>query len=415
MHEATGSVGLYVGLDWADKEHVAYVREPGAAGGVLERVRQRPEELHAWIQELRIRSGGRRVAIGIEQSRGPVIWALMEYEFLDIYPINPLALHRFAEARRVSGAKDDAMDAELAETMISSHADWLHPLQPDTEQTRRIRLMTEIRRKLVDQRTAVTNELTAALKQYYPQALACGGGMETALFGAFLRTYPTFEILSRETPEGVRAFYSKHRCRARKVIDERLAMVRRSRALTSDPAVIDSYRVLAEACLAILTPLNESIAKLNVTIESAWREHPERQLFESLPGAGPNLAPRLCAVFGEDRERWSDARSLQQLSGIAPVRKQSGPIQTIGLRWNCSKFVRQTFHEFAAHSIRKSEWASIFYKRARNRGMKHHAAVRALAFRWIRVLFRCWMTRTPYDEAVYLEALKKSGSPLAAV
>ena len=124
------------------------------------------------------------------------------------------------------------------------------------------------------------------------------------------------------------------------------------------------------------------------------------------------MAPRLLSAFGTDRERITSAAEMQTLSGIAPVTKRSGKSCVVHRRWACPKFLRQTFHEFAAHSIPQSRWAKAYYDLQRSRGTRHHAAIRALAFKWIRVIYRCWMTKTRYDEDLYLESLRKHQSPL---
>ena len=141
-------------------------------------------------------------------------------------------------------------------------------------------------------------------------------------------------------------------------------------------------------------------------------ELPDYALFRSLPGAGTHLTPRLLAAFGEQRERFATAAEIQKYSGVAPVTERSGNKCWIHWRWQCPTFLRQTFVEWAAQTINKSFWAGAFYRQQRDKGSSHQAAVRALAFKWLRILNRCWQTRTPYDESIYLNALKQRGSPL---
>ena len=143
--------------------------------------------------------------------------------------------------------------------------------------------------------------------------------------------------------------------------------------------------------------------------------HPDAFIFRSLPGAGPALTPRLVAAFGTQRERYASAAELSAWSGIAPVVERSGKQEWIHFRWACPKFLRQTFHEWAGHTLDNSVWARAYYQQQRAKGQDHHAAVRALAYKWIRILFRCWKDRKPYDEQLYLSALGKHGSPLAGV
>jgi len=124
------------------------------------------------------------------------------------------------------------------------------------------------------------------------------------------------------------------------------------------------------------------------------------------------LGPRLVAAFGSDRNRYESAAEVQKFSGVAPLTEKSGKTEWVHWRMACPKFVRQTFHEFAAASCQKSLWARAYYAQQRKRGAEHHAAVRSLAYKWIRVLYRCWKDRVPYDEQVYLKSLQRHHSSL---
>src|SRR5215472_10419495 len=150
-------------------------------------------------------------------------------------------------------------------------------------------------------------------------------------------------------------------------------------------------------------------------IDELARAHPDNALMNSFPGAGSALAPRLMAAMGSQRERCQTAQEIQCYSGIAPVVASSGQQRWVHWRWACPKFLRQTFHEWALHSLAYSPWARKYYEHQRAKGKRHNTAIRALAFKWIRVLFRCWKERKPYDEAIYQRALdaraRRSNSP----
>ena len=139
---------------------------------------------------------------------------------------------------------------------------------------------------------------------------------------------------------------------------------------------------------------------------------PDYALFSPVPGAGAVYAPRLLVAFGEQRERYASATAIQNYAGIAPVTERSGNKCWVHWRLQCPTFLRQTFVEWTAQSIPHSYWARAFYEQQRAKGCSHQAALRALAFKWIRILYRCWQDRTPYDEATYLNALKRRDSPL---
>jgi hypothetical protein len=139
---------------------------------------------------------------------------------------------------------------------------------------------------------------------------------------------------------------------------------------------------------------------------------PDDAWFRTLPGAGAVYAPRRLAAFGEPRERYQSAAEVQRYAGLAPVTERRGNKCWVHWRLHCPKFLRQTFVEWAAQSIPHAYWARIFYEQQRAQGSSHQAALRALAFKWIRILYRCWQDRTPYDEATSLTALKHRASPL---
>jgi transposase len=158
--------------------------------------------------------------------------------------------------------------------------------------------------------------------------------------------------------------------------------------------------------IALLQVMRSDIATFDRQIAEVYRKHPDRVIMESFPGAGPALEPRLIAAVGSRRDRFDSANSLACFAGIAPVKESSGKSLWVHWRWACPKFIRQTFHEWAGCSIRTCDWAREFYDKQRAKGKGHHAAVRALAFKWIRIFFRCWRDRIPYSEARYLEALQ---------
>ena len=182
--------------------------------------------------------------------------------------------------------------------------------------------------------------------------------------------------------------------------------------MVTDQAIVKAGRLAVIKLARLILQLNQNIAEYDTELAAELARHPEAELFQSFPGAGPSLAPRLVAAFGIDRQRYSSAEDLQQLSGIAPVLIRSGKSCTVRRRRACPKFLRQTFHEYADHSRKKSAWAGAYYRMLRSHGMRHHAALRSLAFKWERILFRCWQSHTPYDEARHLEQLRINHSPL---
>ena len=402
----------YVGLDWGDRRHSVHLQVAGERNTERFELEQKPEALHEWIAELLERFQGRLIAIAIEQRKGAVIHALMMYAFLVLFPINPKALARYREAFHTSGAKDDPTDSELLLDFLSKHPDRLRAWVPDSELTRKLQTLCEQRRKLVNRRVALHNRITSLLKQYFPQALDWIGDVTSLQACDFLESWSTLHVLQHVSPDKLRAFYRRHNCRKASVIAERLDQIARARPLTTDSAIVEPYSLIVETSAVQLRSLIRAIQRLDKRIAELFAQHPEHELFDSFPGAGAVCAPRLLTVFGTDRSRWTSAVELQSHSGIAPVTEKSGNSCWIHHRLACAKFVKQTFHEFADQSIRYSAWARAYYDLQRSRGKDHHATLRALAFKWIRIIFRCWKDGKPYDEAAYIAALRQRGSPV---
>src|SRR4029434_3105948 len=177
--------------------------------------------------------------------------------------------------------------------------------------------------------------------------------------------------------------------------------------------VLNASIMMLQALLEPLRGLIAGITSFDRQIKASYEQHPDKEVFSSLPGEGPVLAPRLLAAFGADRERYQSAEEIQCFSGIAPVIKQSGKTKFVHRRLACPRFVRQSFHEYAKSSIIWSRWARAYYDQQRHRGNKHADAIRSLAYKGTRIIYRCWQDREPYDEAIYIARLELRGSPLA--
>jgi Transposase IS116/IS110/IS902 family len=222
------------------------------------------------------------------------------------------------------------------------------------------------------------------------------------------------EELQRAHPGTLHKFFHQHNCRGEERIQERIQSIYQATSATRDAAVLEAGAMIARGLVALLATLRSQIVVFEQRIEELVRSHPDGALFASLPGAGAALVPRLIVAFGTYRDRYESAYQLQCYSGIAPVKEASGKTEWIHFRFTCSKFLRQTFHEFASHSIGRSEWAKAYYEHLRNDQKKsHHAAVRALGYKWIRIIHRCWKDRQAYDEEVYLRSLRRRGSLFA--
>jgi transposase len=404
----------FVGIDWADQKHVWCLQARDSTKRETGELEHKPEAVEAWVGQLCQRFGNRPIAVAVEQSRGALVFMLTKYEPLHLFPVPSTTSARMRKALYPSGSKDDPRDADVVLDLLLQHRDKLRRLSPDTDATRRVQNLVEERRKLVDEKTEQSNRLTSHLKIYFPQMLDWFEHLDTELVCALLERWPTLQELQKVPPAKLRAFFSKHHCRDQELIEWRILAIRQSIPAIRDRAVIEAKSTVAKVIVQLIRTLREGLADLDEKIEEAAEVHPDFFIFESLPGAGPVLAPRLLVAFGSQRERYHNASEVQTYSGIAPVMEKSGKKQWIHFRWACPKFLRQSFHEWASHSIGYSVWARNYYQQQRNKGQDHHAAVRALAFKWIRITFRCWKDRVAYDESKYLTSLARRGSPLAA-
>ena len=401
-------------FDWADDKHDLCLWDRDSNSMKLDVIEHRPEILHAFIQKVRDLYRGRPVAVCLEQSKGALAYLLMSYGFFTIYFVHPGTVKKLRDAWTPSGAKDDPSDAELILDILEKHPEQLRRIDPDDPRTRQLVTLVEARRDLVGERVRITNQLTSNLKGYFPQALACFDDLASTMACDFLRNWPSLGEAKRVREATLREFFHAHGVRGESRIDERIALLRDSLALTTDAGVLLPALMATKILVEELRVVLAGIVRYERAIEKAFKAHPDAGIFASLPGAGPTFAPRLLALFGSNRERWPDAASLQQYLGVAPVTERSGNKHWVHWRWACPKFLRQSVVEWAGMSIRYSVWAAAFYQDQRKRGKTHNVAIRALAFKWLRIVHRCWMDRKPYDEALYLKALQKSGSPLLA-
>ncbi len=406
----------FIATDWADKQHVFSLQVAGQSKKETGTLEQKPEVIGPWVAKLRERFGGRPIAVAVEQSRGALIHALLSYDFLVIYPLHPTTVAKFREAFKSSGAKSDPLDTDQILQILTKHLELLKPLKPDTAQTRLVARLVEDRRKTVDLRTSHIEAEGASLKEYFPQALELvSRNLSSDLACDFLAKWPTLQAFQQAKPATIRRFYYGHNIRSPRVIETALRLAQTAQALTTDPAIIESGSRLAQMHARVIQTLNPIIQDYDRRIEKAFHDHPEFPLFQGLPGAGPALAPRLLAFFGTDRSRYKTAQSVQSFSGIAPVTRSSGRTKLVFMRRACPKYERQTFHEFARLSLAKCQWARNYVQYYRAKGKKFHTIIRALAFKWARILFRCWMDRTPYDDNKYMAILNKRGSIFATL
>jgi transposase len=402
----------WIGLDWGHRTH-AFALLDHAGHAEAGTIQHSPESLHHWLKELAQRYGGRPVALAIEANRGAVVDGLRQYSWLIIYPVNPVTSARYRRAFTPSCAKDDLPDAHVLLDLVRHHAHKLRPLETQDPQTAKLARLVEARRHMVDRRTQLLNQLTSLLKSYYPQALELIGDLNSDLAIDFLTRWPDLISLKASRASAIKRFYCAHNLRRPELLTTRVKQIEAAVALTNEDHLIAIAVLQLRLLLDQLRAFRKHLPIVEAEIKTAFAAHPEAHLFRDLPGAGAQLAPRLCVAFGTLRHLYPDPGSLQKFAGVAPVREKSGNQLWTHWRWLAPTFLRQTFVEWAGQTVVFSAWAKVYYQRMIAKGSRHHSILRALAFRWIRILWKCWQTRTPYEESRYLQQLLRRKSPNA--
>jgi transposase len=403
---------VLIGIDWADKKHDICEHPTHSEKYHYSVIEHKPKALHEWAMDLKKRYPNQKIAVVCELQKGPLIYALTKYDHLTLFTVNPSTVAKYRKAFTPSGAKDDPSDALIEVEILSLHMDKLSVIEPESVAMRTLAQLVEYRRSLVQDGVDLSNKITTALKNYYPYALELFEEKDTMIFCDFIEKWPSLSKLKRARKQTLLDFFNSHNSHYTDINNARITGIRVAMPLTEDEGVIVPNQMLVEVFIAEFRVLLKGIKQLDKAIKSIYKTQNDKVIFDSLPGAGPQLAPRLLVAFGNNRERYHDASELQKYAGIAPVIERSGKQMWTHWRYSCPTFLRQTFVEWAGFSIRYSFWAKAYYEQQKSKGKPHNSIIRSLAFKWIRIVFRCWKTNTPYDESKYLEALKRRGSPL---
>jgi transposase len=403
----------YIGIDWADRKHDIALYDSASETWQEYTIQTRPQDLLDWVNQLRARYGEGQIAVGMEQKRGPLLYALCQYDNLVLFPINPRTVANYRKAFQPSRAKSDPVDARLLVELMRKHPEKLELWVAGCSQTRALRQWVESRRMLVGEKVRLTNRITASLKAYFPQVLDWFEDKDTLVFCAFMEQFPCVNTAQAATPEQLTQFFRSHQAGRKSAIARRIQQIQDAGPpLTRDAAIVVPAQALTLALIALLKVVLAQLSQFNAKIAQLFECIPDAQLFSSLPGAGPHLAPRLLVAFGTQRSRFTSAQAFMSYVGIAPVKEESGKKCWVHWRWSCPIFLRQTFVEWVNQSRRFSPWAQAFYVQQKHAGKTHQKAIRALAYKWGRILWRCWQDNTPYDEEKYLAALRRKKSPL---
>ena len=260
----------------------------------------------------------------------------------------------------------------------------------------------------MDGQTKLRQQLKALLKSYCPVVLEVfGKDYQLPLLLSVLCRWSDPRKLRRADRQLIRRVLREHSMRNEEQQNEIIERLRSAQLLTRDDALITPSAMAVQLLTNQIQQAQKTIKELDTKIAEAMKRHPDAHLFTNLRGAGDALAPRLLCAFGSQRDRWADAESVVSFSGIAPVTYKSGKSRGVYRRYACPKYLRQTFHEFADCARRYCPWSKARYRMLRDRGMKHHAALRKIARSWIRILFRVWKTRVPFDCDRYIAKLQQ--------
>jgi transposase len=276
-------------------------------------------------------------------------------------------------------------------------------------------LLNEHRRGIVDEQSGLSNQLGSALKCYYPLILELfGEDLVAPIALDFMERWPNLAAAQKAKPGVLRSFFHKHNSRSEEKIQARVKAIGDAKPLTEDVAVISCLQLLVQTLIARLRSVQASIACYDEQTRVVFAGHAKAQVFASFPGAGAVLGPRLAAAFGTSLANFPTAESMLCWSGVAPVQMASGKSKAVLRRWARPTFLHQTFVEYARISVLFCPWAQAFFKAHAEKGWGKFRIYRALAFKWIRIMWRCWTDNVQYDEATYLAGLQKRGVQLYA-
>jgi transposase len=399
----------YVGLDWADTHHdVDVLNENGKHVGA-----RRFSHSHEGLNDLKqfllsFTSRPEELACVLETTHGLLITSLLEAG-IPVYPVNPKTINGL---RKVAGAKTDQIDARLLAKIGYFNLAELRRLEPDSSLVQELKTLTRDQDALIQMQTRLVNQLTACLKEYYPVALHLFTKLQQHSTLVFLQAYPTPQAAQAASSEEILATLREGRHTnpvgtASEIVEE----LHRPYLIASSVTVRTKSRLMLSLAQQLLVVI-EGIAGYEKEVRTLFLTHKDHEIWSSLPRAGSRLAPRLLAEWGDDRTRYADANSVQELAGTAPVPFQSGNYARAHKRFACIKPWRNDLYQFAWQSTLSEPWAASYYQRKLSEGKTHSMALRALANIWVRIMYRMWVSETCYQaetfEAARLAHAKRS-------
>lgn len=303
---------VLVGIDWADKKHDVCEHIIGTDKYHYSIISSQSESLHDWAMSLKKRYPDQSIAVACELTKGPLIYALSKYNHLILFSINPSTVAKYRKAFTHSGAKNDPSDALIQTEILERHMEKLTSIRPEPANVRALAQILEYRRKVVQDKVDLTNRITATLKNYYPQVLDWFKEKDTTIFCEFLTKWPSLSAVKKCRKQTLLNFFNQHHSRYPAVNEKRFEAIKSSLTLTDDPGVIEPNQLLIEVLIPQLKCLLDGIARFDKEIKQRYKSQKDKVIFDSFPGAGPQISPRLFVAFGTDRERYSGADAVQK-------------------------------------------------------------------------------------------------------
>jgi len=387
---------LFVGIDWASERHAVCVLDDAGTKLTAFEITHTAEGLDQLIGRLGRLGAPAQLPVAIERPDGRLVDRLLEAGH-PVVPVQTNTIKAWRDAQILSGAKTDAGDAHVIAGYLRLCRHRLRVLQPFSPETRALRAVVRTRGDLVEARVAATNQLTAILDAFWPGAKAVFADVASQICLAFLERYPTPESAARLGEARMRAFCTKQGYCGRRPAAELVARLRAAPPGLSGTVEVEARRDAVLAMIRVLRALNASVKDLDRSVVAHLGEHPDAEIFTSLPRSGQISAAQVLAEWGDCRDAYTGPDAVAALSGIVPVTKASGKHHAVSFRWACNKRFRAAITIWADNSRHGSPWAAKVYADAIARGHDHPHAIRILARAWVRVLWRCWIDRTPYD------------------
>lgn len=401
----------FVGFDWGRKEHVCVIVD--RLGAVMGRLKF-DDTAAGWASLRDAMAALPMPAVAIETSRGPAVERLLEAG-VAVFPVSPVASKSYRTRKAPSGVKDDVLDAwSLADAMRTDGHGWRR-LKPEDPLTQELRLLCRDENGLIERRTALVNTLQEALHEYFPAMIEAFDDWTMPAAWLFVERFPTPRELvdaGRRKQEKVLHTLKLYRP---ETYEKRLAIFARADQFVGAPAVTSAKRLLVITTCRELRTLEAQLVEYRKRIDALFGQHPDSDIFSSLPGAGPKLRSRLLSSCGEDRDRFDSPEAMQCVAGTAPVLIRSGQMRIVKHRMACDPLFKHTVHLWANLSRTKCAWAQAYYQRKREQGKSHACALRCLGQRWLKILWRMWKDRETYDEARHLKSQVTHGSWVIAI